>query len=78
MRSLINAKISGFQLWIIPEPFVPQPRGSQARGTRLYTSKLELYIFVLFDTQHVFCTYFIDYKIRRKALIKLKLPFWIF
>ena len=24
MRSLINAKISGFRLWIIPEPLVPQ------------------------------------------------------
>ena len=24
MRSLINAKISGFRLWIIPEPLVPR------------------------------------------------------
>ena len=24
MRSLVNAKISGFRLWIIPEPLVPR------------------------------------------------------
>ena len=24
MRSFINAKISGFRLWIIPEPLVPR------------------------------------------------------
>ena len=24
MRSLINAKISGFRLWIIPEPLIPR------------------------------------------------------
>ena len=34
-------------------------------------SKLELHIFVLFDTHHGSCLYFIDYKIRRKVFFQI-------
>jgi hypothetical protein len=37
MRSSILARILGFRQRIIPEPRVPS-RGSQARGTRLYSA----------------------------------------
>ena len=31
----------------------------------------ELHIFVLFDTHHGSCVYFIDYKIRRKVFFQI-------
>ena len=37
MRSLINAKISGFRLWIIPEPLVPRQEDRRL-GERDWTS----------------------------------------
>ena len=40
---------------------------AQALVLTALISKLELHIFILFDTHHGSCLYFIDYKIRRKV-----------